>query len=203
MPETVPLYSWWSSGATDNLASSRPEWRPWMRPEGYRFSHTIGTVLAPSAPAPESTRRLHRWYSRERRDHVTSARFEPGTPPDPSYAYVGLEGHVYTRPLLGTTPLYSWFSHDRSDNFLTTRAEWVAEPGSVQHGYRCWGVEGYVFPVDRSHTPDPVAFTHHPGWSPTCTLATAASCAAACRCSPCWSISPTARCSSPRSTSSS
>ena len=161
----IPLYSWYSAELGDNFATSDPEWagqvgssRVMGDRANYHFVRVEGYVFDPNGPQPAGTIPLYSWWSPDRGDaFLTTDPQWAGNPGDRKvsgveYRFDRLEGFVYAadgpRPR-GTTPLYSWYSDARGDNFATTDARWAGRPGETKahgpgSGYRFVRIEGYL-----------------------------------------------------------
>jgi hypothetical protein len=92
---------------------------------------------------------LHTWYSASRGDYFSTTdpqwRGRPGDKRAPDYVFVRVEGGVLAEPLVGTRPLYHWWSPARGDNFVTTDAAWAGKPGDKRGGYLFGSVLGHVW----------------------------------------------------------
>ena len=96
---------------------------------------------------------LYRWYDKNRKDYFTTTHPEwSGTVGDhrePSYELIRVEGTIFSpdnpQPA-DTVPLYTWYDHNRGDNFTTSHPDWVGREGDKREpGYRFVRHEGYVF----------------------------------------------------------
>lgn len=107
-------------------------------------------------------------------DYVDPRRHQDG------YEMYRLEGYVFDphRPQpSGTVALWSWFSSERGDNFLTSDPRWASNPASVrwagesianprtQEGYTQYRLEGYIYDPRRPQPPNtrPLWSWFHPG----------------------------------------
>lgn len=96
---------------------------------------------------------LYGWWDGARGDNfATSDPRWAGAPGDrraPDYDFARLEGHVFNPALpqpAGTVPLYSWYSGEREDNFITSDPAWAGAPGDTREpGYGFSRMEGYIY----------------------------------------------------------
>jgi len=151
--QPVPLHTWHSASRGDNFTTSNPSWTPadgTQRQPDYGWGGMQGYVLDPSEPQPLDTVPLYAWYSPSRGDNfVTTDPAWAGSPGDtrsPDYGFVRIEGFVFTRRLMGTVPLFSWYSPNRADNIATTNPLWSGATGDIHSpDYRFVRIEGYVY----------------------------------------------------------
>lgn len=94
---------------------------------------------------------LYTWFSPSRGDYFTTSNpiwaGMPGDRKSPDYIFVRREGSVFSPDApqpADTLPLYSWWSRERGDNFITTDPRWRGTPGATQSGYAFVRLEGYV-----------------------------------------------------------
>jgi M6 family metalloprotease-like protein len=94
---------------------------------------------------------LYTWFSPSRGDYFTTSNplwaGAPGDRKPPDYIFMRREGSVFSPDAPqpeDTVPLYSWWSRERGDNFLTTDPRWRGTPGATQSGYVFARLEGYV-----------------------------------------------------------
>lgn len=106
----------------------------------------------------EDVRPLISWYSPTRGDNFASTDPKWGGPlgvqRSPDYKAYRNEGYILLTQRPGTIPLYSWYSPERGDNFLTSDPNWAGRSGDVKSpDYRFVRIEGFIFDPDR---PQPI-----------------------------------------------
>jgi hypothetical protein len=104
---------------------------------------------------PGGTVPLYRYYDPERLDNFTTA--DPRwigcseTRRSPKYKMSRLEGYIFSPEVpqpKGTVRLYSWWSHDRQDNVITSFPTWIyweGGPRTRDPGYTLVRLEGYAY----------------------------------------------------------
>ena len=148
----VPLFSWFSPSRQDNLITSQPTWAGCdgsIRSPDYRFVKKEGFAFDPSRPQPANTLKFYRWWSNDRKDNWAtsehSANGDGRIGLDPSYLFSRLEGYLFANPAPQVTPLHSWWSPDRTDNWVTTQHREAGVRGTnLSPSYRFNRREGYV-----------------------------------------------------------
>ncbi|SHI83165.1 hypothetical protein [Pseudozobellia thermophila] len=154
----VPLYRWYSTSRGDNFTTTNPAWRGTRgdrKAPDYTFSRIEGSLFNPNNPQPPGTVAVYSWYSPSRKDNFMTSdprwRGNRGDTRTPDYRFVRLEGYAYdpdAPPPTGAATLYSWYSPDRGDNFVTTSRAWAGFKGvdSKAPNYNYVRREGYVLP---------------------------------------------------------
>lgn len=137
----------------------------------YRLAYEWRFQRVSSLPTRPGMRHLLHWFSGDRVDNfLTSDPRWSGRVGDlvDGYRLVRVDGQIFdprgTRPP-GTLPLYSWFSAERQDNFITSDPRWSMDPstivwdgenianGLVQDGYSLYRLEGYIYDPKRPQPP--------------------------------------------------
>lgn len=129
----IDLWSFYSPGRNDNFATTNPDLTRLSRledPDYSRFRFE-GYIFRPDRPQPGGTVRLHSWWSPSRADNHATADPTLTSPLrsdlDPDYRHYRHEGYLYSpegQPPPNTSPVHSWYSPRRGDNFLTTDPTW-------------------------------------------------------------------------------
>ena len=156
---TRPIYHWYSPSRGDNFVTSHLDWAGCVgdQQSGYRLSRVLGQVYTPNAPQPSGTHALYQWWNPERGDNfiTTDSRWSDAKASErpQGYSFVRIEGYVLkTEPMnrgefqTEYAPLWSWYSAQRGDNFMTSDPTW-APNGSNPNApdYRYFRTEGYLF----------------------------------------------------------
>lgn len=108
-------------------------------------------ITLPASAGQAVSLSLSTWYSPSRGDYFTTSdprwQGRPGDRRHPDYVFVRTEGRLFSPSApqpANTKALYSWWSAERGDNFITADPAWQGKPGQVRNGYTCVRVEGYV-----------------------------------------------------------
>lgn len=156
---TQTLRQTWSDTAQDHASVARGEA---VRRAGYRQLHGQARVLL--SPRPGSAA-LESFFHQPTSDTITTAT-EQGlaVPLSQNWDYLGIQGHVYQQPELGTVPLKLYFHETRRDNLLAATTDDDRNAGF--HGYRFGWVEGYAAPPDAPPPPPPPPSSGSPSTVP-------------------------------------
>jgi len=128
----IGLSSYWSPSREDNFATTNPAFLHLAKLEpDYNRYRLEGYLFAPTAPPPAGTIALRSWWSPSRGDNFATTNSAYTQPLRerllPDYGHYRLEGYLY--PPDGpqpkdTVPLYSWYSHSRGDNFISSNPQY-------------------------------------------------------------------------------
>ena len=135
----------------------------------WRIRH-VSTLREPSP----GMKYLFHWWNESRQDnHLTSNPHMSGRVGDvlDGYRMYRIEGQVFDprRPQPeGTIPLFSWWSGDRTDNFITSDPRWGMPVGDIRwngehivnqpsrDGYRLYRLEGFIYDPKLPKPPNTV-----------------------------------------------
>ena len=108
-----------------------------------------------SIPQCSELKALYSWWSPSREDNfaTTNSNWSGriGNTRHPDYELFNVEGYVFKEQKSGTIPLYSWYSPDRGDNFITSDSRWAGDSGDTRPpDYRFVRVEGYIYDPNQN-----------------------------------------------------
>lgn len=134
--------------------------------EQWFLTHVPEATQCPDpATAPAGTVPLVTWWSRDRKDNMTTSMVEwagcYGAVRGPDYTYSNTAGFVFdpgSPQPVGTVPLYRWYNgSDRRDNWTTTQHESAGRArADLSPEYRFSRLEGYVFSPSQPRPPGTV-----------------------------------------------
>lgn len=143
---------------TWNKWNNTGQFRSYLFKSGYRLFRAEGLMFDPKKPQPAGTVPVFSWWSADRKDNFATTKPSWSMPVDRirwrgehiangpkrgSYTLYRLEGFIYdpSRPQPpGTIPVYSWWSGNRTDNFMTTQMSWRYT--TLFSRYGSWAVPG-------------------------------------------------------------